>query len=52
MLLDSLIINANALLDLDSLIPVPNTLIGIKDGNIALIEQNNNYQKYTYQQLI
>lgn len=49
---DSLIINANALLDLDSLIPIPNTLIGTKDGNITLIEQDSNYQKYKYTELI
>ncbi len=52
MYFDSLIINTNALLDLTSLITTPDTIIGIKDGNIRLIEQGTNYQNYKYKELI
>ncbi len=49
---DSLIVNANALLDLDHLTTISNTIIGVKDGSIVLIEQNTNYTAYRYKELI
>lgn len=49
---DSLIINARAILDLHSLKPTANTIIGVKDGKIALITQDNNYRQYKYETLI
>lgn len=49
---DSLIINANALLNLDSLETTPNTIIGIRAGIIDLIVQDLDYRQFTTKQLI
>lgn len=52
MYFDTLIVNANALIDLKKLITIANTIIGINDGKITLIEQTLNFQKYEYGNLI
>ncbi|MBP9743065.1 MAG: imidazolonepropionase [Burkholderiales bacterium] len=52
MIYDTLIINANALLDLDSLTTSPHTILGIKDGKITLIEQNTSLTNYKYGECI
>lgn len=52
MVYDTVILNATALLDLDSLKAVPHTIIGIKDGKIALIEQNTSVANYKYEKCI
>lgn len=49
---DSLIVNANALLDLQNLQTTENTIIGIKDGVIRLVEHNTDYHNYKYNKLI
>lgn len=55
MIYDTLLVNANALLNLDDLQTTPNTVIGIKDGKIVLIEQApdfTHYKKYSCAKLI
>ncbi len=49
---DSLIINANALLDLTNLVTTPNSTIGIKDGIISLIKHDTSFNQYNYTNLI
>lgn len=49
---DSLIVNANALLDLTKLEPIQNTCIGIVDGKICLIRQTSDWSSYRFDKLI
>lgn len=49
---DCLLVNANALLDLNTAIPTPSCMIGITNGKISLITESNNSSQFKAKQVI